>query len=89
MGAGRGQTPDHKQPGALSPSELLKNKCNPVSTLKRKVFSFQKLLFGMFSIFHQNHKLVLFSSPFYDMSLMGNLNPVTMTDGCSWKINKN
>lgn len=64
---GSGCVPDCKQPGALGVSELFKNKRNPLPALRRDKFSFQKLLFGMFNVFHQNHKAVLFSSHFCDV----------------------
>lgn len=34
---------------------------------KKDKFSFQKLLFGMFNVFHQNHNTVFFSSHFHDV----------------------
>lgn len=55
---------------------------------KKERFSFQKLLFGMFNVFHQNHKPVLFSSHFYDVSNGSFEHWDIVTDGCSWKINK-
>lgn len=64
---GSGRVPDRKQPGALGVSELFKNKRNPLPALRRDKFSFQKLLFGMFNVFHQNHKALLFSSHFCDV----------------------
>lgn len=88
MGAmGAGQAPDHKQPGALSASELFKNKCDPVPTLKWKDFPSRSCYLRCLAFFVKTTSLSCF--PLNSMvSLMGNLSTGTMTDGCSWKINK-
>lgn len=84
---GEGQAPDHKQPAALSASELFKNKCNPVPTLKRKDFPSRSCCLGCLSFFIKTTSLSCF--PLISMvSLMGNFSTGTMTNGCSWKINK-
>lgn len=62
---GGGCVLDRSQPEALSVSELLKNKCHPVTTLRRTNFPSRNCC--SFNIFHQNHNAVLFSSRFYDV----------------------
>lgn len=84
---GGGCAPDHKQPGALGASELFKNKCNPVPTLRRTNFPSRNCYSGCLMFFIKTTTLYCF--PLISMmTLMGNLSTGTVPAGCSWRINK-